>query len=39
MTDAVIIVGLIGIGFVLGYGLREMISRQRRRRARKLDRP
>lgn len=37
MIAFIVIVGLVGVGFVLGYGVRENISRRRRRRARESD--
>jgi hypothetical protein len=39
MIAVVVIIGLVGVGFAIGYGLRDMISRRRRRRARELDGP
>ena len=37
MIPIIVIFGLVAGGFALGYALRDMISRQRRRRGRVLD--
>jgi hypothetical protein len=37
MSALILILCVLSVGFVLGYGAREMISRQRHRRARQTD--
>ena len=39
MLDILLLIALIGTGFGLGYGVRELISRRRRHRYRFRDRP
>jgi hypothetical protein len=39
MLDILLLIALIGTGFGLGYGVRELISRRRRHRYRLRDRP